>query len=144
MSNNQDRQITDLEAGDHVCFIYQSRDELSVLCTEFAKTGLAYFSYFGGLYPAYVRGQACLKAKRETEAAVEFQKLEDHPGLVLADPIGVMARLQLARIFALSGATAKAEAAYQEVLTLWKDADSDLPVINQARAEYAKLQQAKK
>jgi hypothetical protein len=55
-----------------------------------------------------------------------------------------MARLQLGRIFALSGATAKAEATYQEVLTLWKDADSDLPVINQARAEYAKLREAKR
>jgi serine/threonine protein kinase len=111
---------------------------------EFGKTGLAYFSFFGGLHSAYVRGQAYLKAKRETEAAVEFQKLEDHPGIVLADPIGVMARLQLGRIFALSGATAKAEATYQEVLTLWKDADSDLPVINQARAEYAKLREAKR
>ena len=64
--------------------------------------------------------------------------------VVLADPVGVMARLQLGRIFALSGNTAKAEVAYQDVLTIWKDADSDLPVINQAKAEYAKLQQAKK
>jgi hypothetical protein len=130
-----------LAHGDHAKAI----ETLQVAHTyEFGQTGLAYFSFFGGLYPAYVRGQAYLKAKRETEAAVEFQKLEDHPGIVLADPIGVMARLQLGRIFALSGATAKAEATYQEVLTLWKDADSDLPVINQARAEYAKLREAKR
>ena len=85
-----------------------------------------------------------MKAKRETEAAVEFQKIEDHPGIVLADPIGVMARVQRGRIFALSGNTAKAEATYLELLNLWKDADSDLPVINQARAEYAKLREAKR
>jgi hypothetical protein len=75
---------------------------------------------------------------------VEFQKVEDHPGIVLADLIGVMARLQLGRIFALSGNTARAEATYQELLTIWKDADSDLPVINQARTEYAKLREAKR
>jgi tetratricopeptide (TPR) repeat protein len=130
-----------LAHGDHAKAI----ETLQVAHTyEFGQTGLAYFSFFGGLYPAYVRGQAYLKAKRETEAAVEFQKLEDHPGIVLADLIGVMARLQLGRIFALSGNTAKAEATYQELLTLWKDADSDLPVINQARAEYAKLREAKR
>jgi tetratricopeptide (TPR) repeat protein len=111
---------------------------------EFASTGIAFFGHFGGLHPAYVRGQAYMKAQRDSEAAVEFQKLLDHPGVVLADPIGVMARLQLGRIFDHSGNTAKAEAAYKEVLTLWKDADSDLPVINQARTEYAKLQPVKK
>ena len=81
-----------------------------------------------------------MKGRQDTEAAVEFQKLLDHPGVVLADPIGVMARLQLGRIFARSGDTAKAKAAYQDVLTIWKDADSDLPVINQAKAEFARLQ----
>ena len=86
-----------------------------------------------------MRGLAYRKAQRETQAAAEFQKLLDHPGVVFADPIGVMARLELARIFALMGNTAKAKAAYQDVLTIWKDADSDLPVIIQARAEYAKL-----
>jgi cytochrome c-type biogenesis protein CcmH/NrfG len=75
---------------------------------------------------------------------VEFQKLLDHPGLVLADPIGMMARLQLARIFAASGDKAKAVAAYEELLAVWKDADADVPLINHARAEYAKLQLAKK
>ena len=83
-----------------------------------------------------------MKAQRESEAAVEFQKLLDHPAVVLADPVGVMARLQLGSIFALSGNTAKAEVAYQDVLTIWKDADFDLPVINHAKAEYARLQPA--
>jgi tetratricopeptide (TPR) repeat protein len=127
--------------GDHA----KAFEALQVAHTyEFGQTGLAFFGYFGGLHPAYVRGQAYMKAQRETEAAVEFQQLLDHPGLVLADPIGVMARLQLGRIFALSGDKAKAKVAYQDVLTIWKDADSDLPVINQARAEYAKLQDAEK
>jgi hypothetical protein len=130
-----------LAHGDHA----KALETLQVAHTyEFGLSGIAFFGRFGGLHPTYVRGQAYMKAQRETEAAVEFQKLVDHPAIVLADPIGVMARLQLARIFALSGNTAKAEAAYQELLTIWKDADSDLPAINQARAEYAKLQQAKK
>ena len=81
-----------------------------------------------------------MKGRQETEAAVEFQKLLDHPGVVLADPIGVMARLQLGRIFVRSGNTAKAKAAYQDVLTIWKDADPDIPILKQAKAEYAKLQ----
>ncbi len=130
-----------LAHGDHA----KALETLQVTHTyEYGMMGLAFFGYFGGLQPAYVRGQAYMKAQRETEAAVEFQKLLDHPGVVLADPLGVMARLQLGRIFALSGNTAKAKVAFQDVLTIWKDADSDLPVINQARAEYAKLQQAKK
>ena len=111
---------------------------------ELAMTGIAFFGQFGGLHPAYVRGLAYMKAQRETDAAVEFQKLLDHPGIVMADTVGAMARLQLARIFAHSGNAAKADAAYKDVLAIWKDADSDLPVINQARAEYAKLRQAKK
>jgi tetratricopeptide (TPR) repeat protein len=111
---------------------------------EFGQTGIAFFGHFGGLHPAYLRGQVYMGGQRETEAAVEFQKFLDHPGVVLADPVGVMARLQLGRILALSGNTAKAKVAYQDVLTIWKDADSDLPVVNQAKAEYAKLQQTKK
>jgi tetratricopeptide (TPR) repeat protein len=125
-----------LAHGDHAKAI----ETLQVAHTyEFGMTGIAFFGFFGGLQPAYERGQAYLQGRQETEAAVEFQKLLDHPGVVLADPIGVMARLQLGRIFARSGATAKAKIAYQDVLTIWKDADSDLPVINQARAEFAKL-----
>jgi eukaryotic-like serine/threonine-protein kinase len=73
------------------------------------------------------------------EAAAEFQKILDHRGIVAADPIGALAHLQLGRTFALSGDKAKAKAAYQDFLTLWKEADPDIPILRQARTEYAKL-----
>ncbi len=134
------RALVSLAHGDQA----KALETLQVVHTyEYGMTGIAFFGNFGGLQPAYVRGQAYMKGQRESEAAVEFQKLPDHPGVVLADPLGVMARLQLGRILALSGNTAKAEVAYRDVLTIWKDADSDLPVVNQARAEYGKLQRAK-
>ena len=74
------------------------------------------------------------------EAAAEFQKILDHRGIVGADPIGALAHVQLGRAFVLSGDTIKAKAAYQDFLTLWKDADPDIPILRQAKAEYAKLQ----
>jgi hypothetical protein len=77
---------------------------------------------------------------RHREAAAEFQKIRDHPGLVLNDPIGPMARLQLARALSASGDRAKSAAAYKDLLALWKDADADIPILEQARAEYARLQ----
>jgi hypothetical protein len=77
--------------------------------------------------------------RRGAEAAAEFQKILDHRAIVFSDPIGALARLQLGRAFALSGDKIKAKAAYQDFLTLWKDADSDLPILKQAQAEYAKL-----
>jgi Tfp pilus assembly protein PilF len=101
--------------------------------------GTAFFGMFGGLYPADVRGQAYLEVGRGREAAAEFQKVLDHRGIVLADPIGTLAHLQLGRAYAVSGDMTKAKSAYQGFLTLWKDADADLPVLKQARAEYAKL-----
>ena len=91
------------------------------------------------LYPAYVRGEAYLAAHRGREAAVEFQKILDHRGLVLNEPIGALAHLQLGRAYVMQGDTTKAKAAYQDFLTLWKDADPDIPVLKQAKAEYAKL-----
>jgi serine/threonine protein kinase/Flp pilus assembly protein TadD len=91
------------------------------------------------LYPAYVRGQAHLSAHQGREAAAEFQKILDHRGIVLNDPIGALAHLQLGRAYALQGDTAKAKTAYQNFLTLWKDADPDIPILKQAKAEYAKL-----
>jgi len=93
----------------------------------------------GTLYPAYVRGLAYLAAHNGTAAASEFQKVLDHRGIVLNYPLGALAHLGLARGYALSGDTAKAKSAYQDFLTLWKDADPDIPILKEAKAEYAKL-----
>jgi hypothetical protein len=94
----------------------------------------------GLMYPAYIRGLAYLAQKNGPAAAAEFQKFLDHPGIVQNFLFGSLARLQLARAYALSGDTAKARSAYQDFLTLWKDADPDVPVLKAAKAEYAKLQ----
>jgi tetratricopeptide (TPR) repeat protein len=96
--------------------------------------------FFGALYPIYVRGEAYLAAHQGAEAAAEFQKILDHRGIVVSDPIGALARLQLGRAFVLSGDKTRAKTAYQDFLTLWKDADPDIPILKQAKAEYAKLQ----
>ena len=92
------------------------------------------------LYPIYVRGEAYRAARQGSEAAAEFQKILDHRGVVLNEPIGALARLQIGRAYAMQGDTARAKAAYQDFLTLWKDADPDIPVLIAAKAEYAKLQ----
>jgi len=81
-----------------------------------------------------------LAAHQGSEAAREFQKIVDHPGITIGDAFGVLAHLGLARAYALTGDTAKARAAYQDFFTLWKDADPGIPVLKQAKAEYAKLQ----
>jgi len=92
------------------------------------------------LFPVYLRGEAFLMLHDGNAAAAEFQKFVDHYGLVVNFPLGALARLGLARAFALQGDAVKARAKYQDFLTLWKDADPDNPVYKQARAEYAKLQ----
>jgi len=107
--------------------------------SEFGVPGISFNFFFGALLPAYVQGETFLAAQKGTEAAAEFQKLVDHRGIVLADPVGAMARLQLARALALSGEKGKAKAAYEDVLKIWKDADPDFAMVKQARAEYAKL-----
>jgi len=94
----------------------------------------------GTLYPAYLRGQAYLLAHNGSAAAIEFQKLLDHRGLVLNFPLGTLAHLGLARAYALTGDTAKAKTGYQDFFALWKDADPDIPILKEAKAEYAKLQ----
>jgi DNA-binding winged helix-turn-helix (wHTH) protein/tetratricopeptide (TPR) repeat protein len=94
---------------------------------------------FGALYPIYVRGEAYLAMHQGAEAAIEFQKILDHRGVVGSDPIGALAHLQLARAAALTGDKAKAKTAYQDFFMLWKDADPGMPVLTQARAEYLKL-----
>jgi eukaryotic-like serine/threonine-protein kinase len=91
------------------------------------------------MYPVFVRGEVYLAAHQGTEAAAEFQKILDHRGIVLNEPIGALAHLQIGRAYAMQGDTAKAKAAYQDFLTLWKDADPDIPILKQAKAEYAKL-----
>ena len=88
----------------------------------------------------YVRGEAYLAMRRGPEAAAEFEKIIEHQGAVLNEPIGALAHLGLGRAYALAGNREKAKAAYQDFLALWKDADADIPVYKQARAEFAKLQ----
>jgi tetratricopeptide (TPR) repeat protein len=107
---------------------------------ELAVNGLTFnHLYLGGLHSAYLRGEALLAAHRYPEAVAEFQKILGHRGVVGADPIGALAQVQLGRAFVSSGDTIKAKAAYQDFLTLWKDADFDTPILAQAKAEYSRL-----
>ena len=102
------------------------------------ELGQATLSY-SCIYPAYIRGQAYLAAGQGAAAAAEFQKFLDHRGLVLNCPTGALAHLGLARAYAMQDDTAKAKAAYQDFLTLWKDADPDIPILIAAKSEYARL-----
>jgi tetratricopeptide (TPR) repeat protein len=105
---------------------------------DLAVPGTAYFtgaSFFGALYPVYVRGLAYSRMGSHGEAAAEFQNILAHPGIVLNDPIGPMARLQLARALAATGDRAKAAGVWKDLLVLWRDADPDIPVVQAARAE---------
>jgi serine/threonine protein kinase len=95
---------------------------------------------FGALYPVYLRGEAYLALHQGAEAAAEFQKILNHRGVVVSDPIGALAHLQLGRALVMAGDKTKAMTAYQDFLTLWKDADADIPIYQKAKAEYAKLQ----
>jgi serine/threonine protein kinase/tetratricopeptide (TPR) repeat protein len=97
-------------------------------------------TFTGALYPAYVRGQAYLLGHNGAAAAAEFQKLIDRKGVVVNFVTGSLAHLQIGRAYAMSGDTPKAKAAYNDFFTLWKDADPNVPILKQARAEYAKLQ----
>jgi ATP/maltotriose-dependent transcriptional regulator MalT len=94
----------------------------------------------GTMYPVFMRGLAYLRSGKNAQAATEFQKFMDHRGVVVNFSLGALARLGLARSYALTGDTAKAKAAYQDFLSLWKDADPDIPILKEAKAEYAKLQ----
>jgi serine/threonine protein kinase len=118
--NNPSQGIRDLEAA-----------------VPYELGGTLAFPY---LYPVWVRGQAYLAAHNGVAAATEFQKMIDHPGIVLNQPIGSLAHLGLGRAYVLSGENVKARAAYQNFLTLWKDADPDIPILIAAKSEYAKLQ----
>jgi tetratricopeptide (TPR) repeat protein len=91
------------------------------------------------LYPIYFRGLAHLAARQGAEAAVEFQKIIDRPGLVLNKVIGPLAHLGLARALVIAGDSTRARTAYQDFLAIWKDADSDIPILKEARTEYSRL-----
>jgi tetratricopeptide (TPR) repeat protein len=96
--------------------------------------------FIGPLYTIYVRGVAYLAAHQAPEAAAEFQKLLDHREIVVSDPIGALAHLQLGRAYALSRDKIQAKAAYQDFLNLWKDADTNIPILSEAKSEYRELQ----
>jgi tetratricopeptide (TPR) repeat protein len=92
------------------------------------------------MYPAYIRGLAYLAQKNGPAGAAEFQKFVDHPGVVRNFLLGSLARLQLGRAYSMAGDSGKAKAAYQQFFSIWKDADPDVPILKEAKAEYAKLQ----
>jgi eukaryotic-like serine/threonine-protein kinase len=106
---------------------------------ELAQNGVSLYVHYGALYPTYVRGLAYQQLHRYKEAAAEFQRMLDHPELLLADPIGPAARVQLARALRDVGDTAGAKAAYQDFLTLWKNADQEIPLLRQAKADLSRL-----
>jgi len=111
---------------------------------------IAFVNNISCLYPTYVRGEAYLAAGQGSAAAAEFQKILDHSGIVWNCWTGALAHLGVARANALQARTSqgadadaarvRALAAYKDFLTLWKDADPDIPILKQAKAEYAKLQ----
>jgi hypothetical protein len=97
-------------------------------------------TFWTNLYPVYIRGQAFLAARQGPQALAEFQKILDWRGVVGNEPIGALAHLGVARSYALTGDKAKSRAAYNDFFTLWKDADPNIPILQQAHAEFAKLE----
>ena len=102
-------------------------------------TPLPEFEVGGSLYPVYIRGLAYLSLKKGKEAATEFRKFIDQRGVAVNCPLAALARLQLGRAYALSGDSIKARGSYQEFFALWKDAESDIPVLKEAKAEYQQI-----
>jgi eukaryotic-like serine/threonine-protein kinase len=98
---------------------------------------LPQFEAGGSLYPVYVRGELLLHQGKE--AAAEFQKFLDHPGVAVSCPLAALARLQLGRAYALQGDSVRSRAAYQDFFTVWKEADPDIGILIMAKSEYAKL-----
>ncbi len=117
----------------------QKAVELLSMASEYELGEPVQWPSHGTLYPVYVRGEAYLRAGDGVQAAAEFQKMIDRRGIVANFPLGALAHLQLGRAYALQGDTAKAKIAYQDFLTLWKDADLEIPMLKEAKAEYAKL-----
>jgi tetratricopeptide (TPR) repeat protein len=130
------RALSALNTGDAAAAIHglqvASRYDL-------ATNGVGFNGRFGALYPIYVRGLAYLAGRQPAQAIGEFQRILDHRSIVLVDPMDALARLQLARALVLSGDTVKARRAYSDLLTLWKDADPEVPIVEAARSEYASL-----
>jgi ATP/maltotriose-dependent transcriptional regulator MalT len=93
----------------------------------------------GPMYPVYVRGEAYLAEGRGAEAAAEFTKILDHRGVVVSDPVGALARLELARAYRMAGDRVQAKTAYEDFLALWKNADADLTLLAQAKRENGEL-----
>jgi tetratricopeptide (TPR) repeat protein len=130
------RALYALDAGDAAAAM-QSLQTASRF--DLAIGGIGFNGYFGKLYPIYVRGLAFLAAQQPAEAAAEFQRIVDHRSIVLVDPIDALARLQLARALVLSGDTVKGKSVYDDLFTLWKNADPEIRVLKEAQAEYARL-----
>jgi serine/threonine protein kinase/Flp pilus assembly protein TadD len=117
----------------------QKAIELLSMASEYELGEPVQWPAHGTLYPVYVRGEAYLRAGDGVHAVTEFQKMIDHRGIVSNVPLGALAHLQLARAHKLAGDAAKAREAYAAFLVVWKDADPDIPILKQAKAEYAKL-----
>jgi hypothetical protein len=96
-------------------------------------------AYFGSLYPVFFRGEALLAGHKGAEAANEFQKILSHRGIMIGDPVLVLAHIGLARSYALSGESAEARAQYEEFFALWNGADPDIPILKRAKAEFENL-----
>jgi len=119
-------------------------DRVISLLEQTAPYDLAFpwpeYTESGQMHPPYVRGQAYLALHQGKEAASEFQKFVDHRTIVANSPLASLAHLGLARAYVLQGDNVKARAAYQDFFALWKDADPDIPILKEAKAEYSKLQ----
>jgi hypothetical protein len=104
-----------------------------------ALHGVAFNAWFGAMYTVYLRGEALLASGRPAEAAREFQRIIERRGVVMADPIGALARLQRARALVRAPDVAAARLAYEDLLAIWKEGDPDVPLLIEARREYAAL-----
>jgi ATP/maltotriose-dependent transcriptional regulator MalT len=107
--------------------------------TQSYELGIPSPFVLGTTYPVFLRGYAYLDLHQGDQAAAQFQKILDHRGIVQNSPLAVLAHISLARAQTMNGNTAAARTAYQDFLALWKDADPDIPILKQAKAEYAKL-----
>ena len=117
----------------------QKAIELLSMASEYELGEPVQWPSHGTLYPVYVRGEAYLRAGDAVRAATEFQKIVDHRGVVANFPLGVLARVQLGRAYKLGGDVEKAREAYAAFLVVWLDADPNIPILKQAKSEYAKL-----